>query len=339
MLMIFILVLLCRVVQSTESDTLKDILEQIFDADTRNFTVQKQFIGSILSFDHTSRSLHFHCQELFTTLAKDNAKAVWPPLHDPPVELRNGYTMNGAIALQSSYSKEPDSQTETKTWSAEYVQGFIDGQNTCGGYNLPLCDVAIKKYATSHIVGKVGMEFCSQTPWAEGALLAAGAAHVRTVEYTPIISQHPKLSAITPKQLGRDHMVNYHTHFVDVIFSYSSFEHDGLGRYGDPMSPSADLESIARAYCLLKEGGILFLGLPIGPDVVAWNAHRIYGKYRMSVILGNWDVIDLIGSRWNITDMKHFNDYNNQAMWVLQKKRGSHRKRHPIAAAALLSTT
>jgi hypothetical protein len=37
-------------------------------------------------------------------------------------------------------------------------------------------------------------------------------------------------------------------------------EHDGLGRYGDPINPFGDLESIARARCLLKHGGILFLG-------------------------------------------------------------------------------
>ena len=55
---------------------------------------------------------------------------------------------------------------------------------------------------------------------------------------------------------------------VDLIFSFSSLEHDGLGRYGDPINPFADLESIARAWCMLRDGGTFMLGLPVALDTV-----------------------------------------------------------------------
>ena len=60
----------------------------------------------------------------------------------------------------------------------------------------------------------------------------------------------------------------------DTAFSYSSIEHAGLGRYGDPLNPYADIEAVAQVACLLKPGGIFFLGFGIGRDKLEWNAHR-----------------------------------------------------------------
>ena len=61
---------------------------------------------------------------------------------------------------------------------------------------------------------------------------------------------------------------------VDFVFSYSSLEHDGLGRYGDPINPFADLESVGRVWCMLKDGGMFLLGLPMAWDTVVRNYHR-----------------------------------------------------------------
>ena len=66
----------------------------------------------------------------------------------------------------------------------------------------------------------------------------------------------------------------------DFAWSFSSFEHDGLGRYGDPLSPYGDLEAIMKVHCVLPVGGLFFLGLGHGKDAVVWNAHRVYGAIR-----------------------------------------------------------
>jgi hypothetical protein len=80
-------------------------------------------------------------------------------------------------------------------------------------------------------------------------------------------------------------------------------------------------ESMARAYCLLKPDGVLFLGVPNGPDMVSGYSHRIYGKYRMSLVLPLWEPIDLVGNYLNLSDTKsHVNNWNNQPIWVLKKK-------------------
>jgi hypothetical protein len=82
---------------------------------------------------------------------------------------------------------------------------------------------------------------------------------------------------------------------VDFIFSLSSFEHTGLGRYGDKLDPDGDLKAMSMAHCLLKDDGILFLSLPIGLDLVFFNMHRIYGRYRLPLLLAGWEAIDVIG--------------------------------------------
>lgn len=41
---------------------------------------------------------------------------------------------------------------------------------------------------------------------------------------------------------------------VDFAISYSSWEHDGLGRYGDPVDPWGDVKAMQRASCYVKPG-------------------------------------------------------------------------------------
>ncbi len=62
--------------------------------------------------------------------------------------------------------------------------------------------------------------------------------------------------------------------------SVSSFDHDGLGRYGDPIDPLGDIKAMRLARCIIKREGLLLLAVPIGEDVVAFNLHRRYGSIR-----------------------------------------------------------
>ena len=73
--------------------------------------------------------------------------------------------------------------------------------------------------------------------------------------------------------------------------TFSSIEHSGLGRYGDPLDPIADLRELDKISCLLKSNGILFIGLPTGHDRVAFNAHRIYGAIRWSMIAAGFQFL------------------------------------------------
>ena len=63
------------------------------------------------------------------------------------------------------------------------------------------------------------------------------------------------------------------------MLDVDSFDHDGLGRYGDPVCPDADLLSMQAVLKLLSPNkGTLVLSVPVSTDLVVWNLHRVYGK-------------------------------------------------------------
>ena len=92
-------------------------------------------------------------------------------------------------------------------------------------------------------------------------------------------------------------------------------------RYGDPINPYGDIESIARAHCMLKKDGVLFIGFPVGRDLVS-TLHRIYGKYRLQLILHMWDIQDLINNRLLLN--QSLGNHFNQPVWVLRKQNDNH---------------
>ena len=55
-----------------------------------------------------------------------------------------------------------------------------------------------------------------------------------------------------------------------------SFDHDGLGRYGDPLNPDGDLEAMRTVYRLIKPEGILFLTVPIGTCIVVFEGNGVH---------------------------------------------------------------
>ena len=109
----------------------------------------------------------------------------------------------------------------------------------------------------------------------------------------------------------------------DAAFSISSFEHDGLGRYGDPINPDGDLQAMEKTKRMLKPGGLLLLAVPVGCDVIVWNAHRIYGPKRLARLLEGWDILDAFGfnqSLFYINDAMHTYYGNDQPLFVLRAK-------------------
>lgn len=57
---------------------------------------------------------------------------------------------------------------------------------------------------------------------------------------------------------------------VDFAVSYSSWEHDGLGRYGDPIDPWGDIKAMQRAACYVKQGDQKLHFRVLSACIVAW---------------------------------------------------------------------
>ncbi|VDK49772.1 unnamed protein product [Cylicostephanus goldi] len=75
----------------------------------------------------------------------------------------------------------------------------------------------------------------------------------------------------------------------DFAISFSSIEHSGLGRYGDNIDPNGDLREVTKIWCLLRKGGLFFLGVPRGEDALKYNRHRYYGRMRLAMVMTGFE--------------------------------------------------
>eukprot|EP01040_Poterioochromonas_malhamensis_P014808 gene14808-16460_t len=231
------------------------------------------------------------CDRLFEK-ALEAAAVNWPPPERPPTYLKDFYTIGGRMHYHEWYVMEQQNGGKGYDWNTQVMEEYRMKPNTCGGYDRDYCDIIMSRYAEQLIEGKSTLVVGSQSPWAEAALYNSKARHVTTVEYMRIHSDYRNFTYLHPSDIARKYL-DRKWEAVDVGFSYSSVEHDGLGRYGDPLNPFADLESVARIRCLLKPGGYLFLGFPLSADELWWNAHRLYGRYRLFLMLMGWRLVDL----------------------------------------------
>lgn len=79
---------------------------------------------------------------------------------------------------------------------------------------------------------------------------------------------------------------------IESLSSLHAIEHFGLGRYGDPVDPDACFKAMKSMQRVLKPGGKLILGLPIGPEnKLVYNAHRIFNPIE---VLNNFNELELL---------------------------------------------
>jgi hypothetical protein len=157
----------------------------------------------------------------------------------------------------------------------------------------------------------------SNDPWFESVCIFYGAM-ITTIEYKPLMSEDPRIKVMTPSKYDKKPQQ------FDCAVSISSFEHDGLGRYGDPINPNADLETMHKMKRMVKPGGLLFLAVPIGTDICVWNAHRVYGRLRFPLLIEGWEIVDTFGFSEDLFDKltvgsgEHSN--YTQPLFVLRNK-------------------
>jgi hypothetical protein len=249
------------------------------------------------------------------------------PLDNIPSHLIKDFTMNGTIPIYKWYIDESVPNNKPIIWSEIYIQSYIKrftlenimlnqhGKEQYKGASMFIVD-ACYKYI-NFIKGKDVAVIGSQHPWVEAILYNSGAKSITTVEYNVPICKHDVIKTISYKDFCLSD-IKY-----DSIFSYSSLEHSGLGRYGDELNPNGDIETIHEIYRSLKAEGLFFLGVPIGEDYLVWNAHRIYGKKRLSLLIKDkFNIIDWIGCKSDyIENTKNTSgnpEYNIQPLIVLK---------------------
>ena len=92
-------------------------------------------------------------------------------------------------------------------------------------------------------------------------------------------------------QADATRMEHFETDSVDSLSSLHAAEHFGLGRYGDPVDPDACFEFMRSLQRVLKPGGQLLFSVPIGPEGVHFNAHRVFSP---DTITATFDQLSLL---------------------------------------------
>jgi len=120
-----------------------------------------------------------------------------------------------------------------------------------------------------------------------------GAKKVVTLEYGNYISEFPNHEFIQPKEFSQRYLEGTLAKF-DAIFTYSSVEHTGLGRYGDSLNPWGDIISIAQAWCVATPQAKLAIGVPTavnGQDAIHFNGAKVYGPRMYPFLVTNWEFV------------------------------------------------
>ncbi|KAI1709435.1 hypothetical protein DdX_11222 [Ditylenchus destructor] len=240
------------------------------------------------------------CEKVFDAWQEAAEKGISTD-SNPQHKLRAEYTLNGYTTMSECimnehFNNEPSyvEQLSIKTmWSKGHIDSEVRKAKTKKFSKYSYKDSLAVYYATKFhsIKGMNGAVIGSQTPWVEVLCLANGAESLITVDYQKLHITHPQIAFIHAMDVVKNREV-YNDKF-DFIVSFSSIEHSGLGRYGDPIDPFGDIKEMQKIRCMLKPGGLFFLGLPVGQDNVGWNCHRTYGRIRLAMMTAGFEIINV----------------------------------------------
>jgi len=230
---------------------------------------------------------------------------------------RNACGVDQIPDIAKIYLKRLDYCYERR-WSIELVDTLVDAAKkkidfSPGNYPFVVLDyyTAISKYP---VVNKKVLVAGAVSPWNEAIFIANGASQVVTSEYSNLVSLDPRISVV--------HAETKHSQKFDVISSFSTIEHCGLGRYGDKIDPNGDFEAINEFHSLLNPDGILFLGIPISGEMgyIQGNYHRVYSYERFyALIEDKFNLLSVIDDHYKFYDQNNNDDWQNQPLFVLQK--------------------
>lgn len=254
-----------------------------------------------------------------TTLTIDALFFVQPvqtvPCAEIPSHLYNEYTKCGKIPVVYNFRDDSYSSNKPLVYTTNDINSSVyhvhqKGIGYYGSTDLYLYQ-AFEKYLPS-IKNKEVAVLGSICSWYESVVIAYN-GRPTTIEYNKIISLDSRLKTMTVAEYDKNPIK------FDALVSISSFEHDGLGRYGDPIDPDGDIKAMARCKAMLKQGGLLFLAIPIAQDTLSWNTHRIYGEIRLPLLLEGWEIVDSFG--FNEKDLQTIDASGaHQPVFVLRPK-------------------
>lgn len=235
-----------------------------------------------------------------------------PPPKAIPEHLYNEFTCRGVISVEYGYTDESFFADTPAVYERETVDQYMRFANERRVNYYGATDQylyhALEKFP---ICGQEVAIMGSTTPWYESIALSFGALPT-SIDYNKIDSRDARIRSLSVEEY-RQNPVQF-----DALISISSFEHDGLGRYGDPLCPNGDLSAMTQAKQMVREGGYLFLAVPVGKDLIVFNRHRVYGRVRLPMLLRGWEIVGTVG--FSSSDLDQYQDgTTHQPLFICRK--------------------
>jgi hypothetical protein len=212
------------------------------------------------------------------------------PPKEIPQNLFDRFTMRRKVSVEYSYQNSSATESCPKVYKREAIDTYCKQIEQRKTFYYGLTDTylykALERYS---VAGKTVAIIGSQSPLYESICLFYGGSPT-VIDYQKIIYEDDRIKAMTVEEYNKKPIA------FDAAFSISSFEHDGLGRYGDPINPDADLDAMTKMKSMIKPRGMLFLSIPVERnDRLIWNLYRTYGRLRLPKLLLNWKIVNIYG--------------------------------------------
>jgi predicted SAM-dependent methyltransferase len=238
---------------------------------------------------------------------------IFGPIFNIPDKFLRDFSMQGRTPILMQFRYETSGGN--LTWSKVYwdmLQPKIDRLIESGqriGYSS---DPHMMSLLNSFPVrGKSVVVIGSVHPLYEAIVSRMGGIP-STVEFRKIHHDIPGLNTYTVEEFQKMRLQ------FDCGVTISALEHDGLGRYGDPIDPLADLKTMKSYKKIIKRGGLMFLSVPVGQDAVCWNSHRIYGRHRLPMLLDGWKILGHSGFEESLFDLGRVGEDYKEPVFVLE---------------------
>ncbi len=110
------------------------------------------------------------------------------------------------------------------------------------------------------------------------------------VEYVDIRPMESKINNLTYVK-GDICNLPYESNSVESLSCLHVLEHIGLGRYGDDIDPDGHIKGAKELARILKPGGTLYFGTPVGRERLCFDAHRVFKPETIVKIFGDLKLV------------------------------------------------